>query len=570
MRIAIAMLVAAVVAAGLHWGTFAVGGSDSYCYVHQAQGWSTGRLQVIEPLALAAPWPDGSRTFAPAGHVPSPTVPGAAVPICPAGLSIAMAPFMMIDNVLARRLVRRSAVRDVGSSQSAGGTRSDTVFLVVPLFGAIFVWSVYVIGSRFAPHVGLASALLVACSPAFLFQLVQPMSDVPAAALWMLAVACATGSRRHAPMMAGLATSAAILMRPNLLPLGVTIGVFFAVREWVAGRLPFATMSRLVPESDSSATRHPSLTPAAIFAAASAPGCLAVAIIQQMFYGSPLRSGYGSFDTLFSAANIAPNAARYVQWMWESHTPVWLLACAAPFLLPGWLTRLLLTLAIVNVACYLPYVVFNDWWYLRFMLPAIAWLLVLAVATIDSIAARTLHARGAEFSRLSTGSGRPELAEGRTYRVRAAVLSVLTVAICVVFIREARSRSIFDLQRLESRYERAGLYVARRLPENALVITSWESGSVRFYGNRRTLVWDALDPAWLDRAIAFSRTRGFEPYLLFERWEEPLFRQRFAGSTIAALDWPPAAEVAGQVRIYRPQDRERYLKGVSTPTEYSR
>src|SRR5258705_4909187 len=97
-RFAAGALAAAVFAAGLHWGTFAVGGSDSYRYVHQAQGWSTGRLQVVEPLALDAPWPDAPRTFAPAGHVPSPTVPGAAVPMCPAGLSIAMAPFMLVDN----------------------------------------------------------------------------------------------------------------------------------------------------------------------------------------------------------------------------------------------------------------------------------------------------------------------------------------------------------------------------------------------------------------------------------------------------------------------------------------
>ena len=121
-----------------------------------------------------------------------------------------------------------------------------------------------------------------------------------------------------------------------------------------------------------------------------------------------------------------------------------------------------------------------------------------------------------------------------------------------LFIREARARSVFDLHRLEARYERAGSYVASHLPPNALVITSWESGSVRFYGNRRTLVWDALDPAWLDRAIAYTRMRGFEPYLLFERWEEKIFRQRFAGSATGALDWPPAAEIAGQVRIYRP------------------
>jgi len=541
MRIALAILLAAVVAAGLRWGTFAVGGSDSYCYVHQAQGWSTGRLQVIEPLALESPWPDAPRTFAPAGHVPSTTVAGAAVPMCPAGLSIVMAPFMMIDRGL--------------SYVGAGFSPPSAIFLVVPLFGALLVWSIYVLGSRFARRVGLASALLVACSPAFLFQLVQPMSDVPAAALWVLALACATGSRSSAPVTAGFATSAAILMRPNLLPLGFTIGMFLLVRGSAAGSA--TTLSRVVPESDSPATRHPSLTPAAMFAAASAPGCLAVAIIQQVFYGSPLQSGYGSLDTLFSSANLAPNAARYFEWMWQSHTPVWLFAFAAPFVLPGWLTGLLLAFALVNIACYLPYVVFNDWWYLRFMLPAIAVLLVLMVATIDSIAARAFHARRSRE-------------EAKAGQVCAALLGVFAVAMCFVFIREARGRSVFDLQRLESRYERAGDYVARRLPENALVITSWESGSVRFYSNRKTLVWDALDPAWLDRAVAFSRTRGLEPYLLFERWEEPLFRQRFAGSTVGALDWPPAAEIAGQVRIYRPEDRDRYLKGEGAPTEYSR
>jgi hypothetical protein len=506
MKFAIAMLLAAVVAAGLHWGTFAVGGSDSYCYVHQAQGWSTGRLQVVEPLALEAPWPDAPLTFAPAGHVPSPTVPGAAVPICPTGLSIAMAPFQYVG---------------------AAFRRPDMIFLVVPLFGALLIWSVYVLGSRFAPRVGLASALLVACSPAFLFQLMQPMSDVPAAALWVLAAACATGSGRRAPLLAGLVTSAAILVRPNLLPLGLTLGLFILAR--------------------SERTTRERLRDATMFAAASAPGCIAVAIIQQTFYGSPLRSGYGPLDTLFAVANIAPNAARYFAWMWQSHTPIWLLGLAAPLLLPGSLTWLLLAFAVVNVACYLPYTVFNDWWYLRFLLPGIAMLLVLTVAALDAIVRRVARRKAAPYT-----------------------VALFALTLSFFFISEARARSVFDLERLESRYVRAGVYVADHLPPNALIITSWESGSVRFYSNRKTLVWDALDPAWLDRAIVYSRSRGLEPYLLFERWEEPLFRQRFSGSTVAALDWPPAAEIAGQVRIYRPEDRDRYLKGEAAPTEYAR
>ena len=504
----------AVFAAGVHWGTFAAGGSDSYCYVHQAEGWASGHLQVVEPLALEAPWPDAQLTFAPAGHIPSPTVRGAAVPMCPAGLSIAMAPIAYVG---------------------AAFRRPEALFAVVPLFGALLVWAVYLLGSRFSRSVGLASALLVACSPAFLFQLMQPMSDVPAAALWVLATVFATSRRPRAPLMAGLATSAAILVRPNLLPLGLVLGLWFVLDS----------------DSGDGATQgvesphHRGLTPALIFAAASAPGCIAVALIQQMFYGSPFRSGYGSLDGLFAFDHIGANAMRYATWMTESHTPIWLLALGAPFVLrPRRLGTLLLSLVAVNVLCYLPYAVFNDWWYLRFLLPGIAIVVVLTMAVIDA------------FS--------------RTLGVRAAVIGVATVILCALLVREARARNVFDLPRLEARYERAGSYVADHLPPNALVITSWESGSVRFYGHRNTLVWDVLDPAWLDRAIAYTRMRGLEPYLLFERWEEPIFRQRFAGSAAGTLDWPPAAEIAGQVRIYRPDDRERYLRGELAPTEYAR
>ena len=500
----------AVFAAAVRWGTFAAGGSDSYCYVHQAEAWASGRLQVVEPLALDAPWPNPPLTFAPAGHIPSPTVRGAAVPMCPAGLSIAMAPLAYVG---------------------AAFRRPGALFAAVPLFGALLVWSVYVLGARFSPRVGLASALLVACSPAFLFQLMQPMSDVPAAALWVLATVLATSRRPGAPLLAGLATSAAILVRPNLVPMGMVLGAYFLAQG---------------------------MRPALAFAAASAPGCIAVALIDQMFYGSPLRSGYGTLDGLFAFEHVAPNAARYFTWMSATHTPIWLLALAAPFVLPRRLSARLLSLAAVNVLCYLPYMAFNDWWYLRFLLPAIAMALVLTAAVVDS-----LLRLWREPLWLAHGTSH----KGLSHRV---MMSLVTAGLAFLFLREASARSVFELQRLEARYARAGAYVADHLPPNALVVTSWESGSVRFYGHRNTLVWDVLDPAWLDRAVAYTRTRGLEPYLLFERWEEPIFRQRFAGSVLGRLDWPPAAEIAGQVRIYRPDDRDRYFRGDAAPTDYAR
>jgi dolichyl-phosphate-mannose-protein mannosyltransferase len=501
-KVAVAVLVACVVAVGVRWGSFVAGGSDSYCYLHQAQRWASGRLQVPEPLALEAPWPDGPLTFAPAGHRPSPTVPGAIVPICPAGLSIVMAAFVAIGGLAAASLV-------------------------VPLFGALLIWATFLAGARFGQRIGLASALAAACSPIFLYQLVQPMSDVPAAALWMLAVTAVTGTRPSAPALGGLAAGAAILVRPNLFPLAIPMALFILWRPERAWR--------------------DRLRGAATFAACAAPGCAAVAAIQRAFYGSALSSGYGSLEALFGLDHVAPNAVRYVSWLSQAHTPVWLLAGAAPFILPGALTRLFLALFLVNLACYLPYVVFEDWSYLRFLLPTIPLLVIMVIASVDGVCRRLAP-----------------------WTVRPAV-AIAAVVLAVLWVREAGERHAFRLQAFEARFERAGAFVGRRLPPNAMVITSWESGSVRLYGGRKTLVWDVLDPAWLDRAIDYVRMRGFEPFLLFETWEEPLFRQRFAaGSVIGRLDWPPAAEIASQVRIYRPDDRDRYLRGIQGPTEYSR
>ena len=498
-----------VMVASIRWGSWVAGGSDSYCYVYQAERWADvfgqlvrGRmagLQVPEPLALDAPWPDAARAFAPAGHVPSPTVPGAIVPICPSGLSIMMAPLVVV-----------------------GGPRA--AFLVLPLFAAVLVAATSAVGSRFGARVGLLSSVLVATSPIVLYQAIQPMSDVPAAALWMVAVACATGTSRRSSLWSGLATSAAILVRPNLVPLGITIGLFLllrAERTWLHR-----------------------LRSAAVYALASAPGCIIVAFTQDAFYGSPFASGYGSLAALFSIRHVTSNVGRYLGWLGSTHTPVIALALLAPWLLPGGLSVLALAMFLVNLVLYVPYVVFDDWSYLRFLLPTIPLLLILLVAVVDAW-----------------------LRQRRVPGV-AWITAAVVIGLSALFVREARQRPTFVLQQLEARFERAGLFVGHRLPPNALVITSAESGSVRFYAGRKTLLWDGLDPAWLDRALLYVRGKGYEPYLMFERREEPDFRQRFAGSEVARLDWPPMAEVASQVRIYRPGDRDQYLQGTLSPTEY--
>jgi hypothetical protein len=412
----------------------------------------------------------------------------------------------------------------MGVARLAAGP--DAVFAVVPLFGVVLVLATAAVGSRYGARIGLAAAVLVACSPVFLYHLVQPTSDVPAAALWMLALAFATGTRPRDPALAGVAAAAAIVVRPYLLPLGLAIGVFLLLR----------------PER-SWAQRGRS---AAIYAAGSAVGCIAVAVIHQTFYGSVLSSGRASFDSLFAGSHVVPNTQRYAEWLWQTETPFVALAALAPVLLPGALTGLCVTLVAINLALYLPYTAPDDWASLRFLLPAVPVLIVLAVASFDAL-----------LRRLRVTSTKPALA------VVAAILAVLLV-------REARNRDTFRLQTLESRFARAGDYVARRLPPNAVVLTASESGSIRYYAGRNTISWDALPPEWLDGALDFLRARQLEPYLLLERGEDAAFRRRFAGSAAGAVDWPPIADIGGVVRVFDPADRERYLAGSTITTEYIR
>ena len=280
------MVLTAVVS--IRWGAFAIGGSDSHCYAGQARMFVEGRVSLAPPLALPVPWPNAAATFAPSGFAPGPDPAGGSVPLCAAGLAVAMA----------------AAMRIAGDA---------AIFAVVPLMGLLAVWSTWLLGRRVAgPLVGAASAALVACSPIFLYQLVQPMSDVPAAALWTAAIATALGppgAKRPGigrGLAAGLITGAAIMMRPNLAPLAI-IPMLLA---W------------------------PSRTAAIAAAGGAVPGIVAVALLQAAIYGSPLRSGYGDLGQLFSLGYVKTNIVNYPAWLAYAHTPVLALGVLAPFVAP--------------------------------------------------------------------------------------------------------------------------------------------------------------------------------------------------------------------------------------------
>lgn len=491
----------AVAVVGLRWGTYAAGGSDSSCYALMADAFAAGTLQPTSDLAAQVPWPDSPKTFTPGGFVASEANLSASAPVCAPGFSVLLAPLI-----------------------AAGGP--DAIFFLTPIAGALLVWLTFVAGSAIAnPLAGAMAAVLMASSPAMLYQVVQPMNDVTTAALWMATFAALIVRRWT---LAGICCGLALLVRPNLLPLALAAGVAVGIRD---SRFGIGNVMR--------------------FGIAVIPFGLLVLWLNHGLYGSPFRTGYGQLGHLFSLASFSINASRYLTWLAETHTPFPLLALAAPFVVAREKradAALAIGLSFATCVIYLFYTPFDDWSYLRFLLPAIALMLVLASAV-------TVHVL--------------TIAGFRRPAALALTVAIATAALAIFCVRTAGDRLAFNLKYLEQRYRSAGIVVRDRLPQNAVVLSVWDSGAVRFHGRKEALAWAALDPAWLDRSLSWLDANGRPPYILVESWEEPEFRNRFgANSDIGRLDWPPKYEIDRVVRIFDPKDRARYHAGDRVNTEY--
>jgi len=489
-RLAAIALAIAVTAAGLLWNTQTAGGADAYGYVSQAALWRAGTLHVDHAFALDPPWPTPLWTFAPLGYRPA--LNGTdLVPIYAPGLPLLMA-----------------------AAQTVAG--HCAAFWVVPILGGVLVLATYGLGVRLGrPVDGVAAAALVATSPAFLFMLMAPMSDVPVTAFWALAIAAVLGRSTSSAIAAGLAASIAILIRPNLVPLAAVLAIWTAWRD-----------------------RH--WRRCAVFIAATLPGVTAVALVNRALYGSPATSGYESLERLFRWEHIWPNVSRYGTWLVTAE-PVLAVAGLAGLVVllrrvgPSRDERsaavLFLAVVIVAWAQYFPYTVFDQWWYLRFLLPAWPLLALGAAAT------------GAAFIR-----------SNRTRLIAALVL----IAACTVGLVQAVTRGAFRAAQGESKYTEVAAAVASIVPSDGVVLSMQHSGSLRYYTGRMTLRWDYLDPAWLDRAVAWLAAKGHRPFLLVERFERQQIRLHFDGSEVGRLDWQPLATLRnGEILLYDAMRRDK-------------
>jgi 4-amino-4-deoxy-L-arabinose transferase-like glycosyltransferase len=430
----------------------------------------------------------------------------------------------------------------------------SAAFVVVPVFGALLVWLTFALGRRlYGSLPGVVAAVLVATSPVVVYQVVQPMSDVPVSALWLATWLLAARATPAAVFGAGAVASVAVLTRPNLVAVVAVTAFVLAVIEPPAG-------SRSGPMVPGARGR---VRLAALFLAGAVPGVALAAFLQATWYGSPFQSGYGATRDLFLVSNIWPNAWRYGGWLLATQG---VLVMLAPL---GWRAawrgaddvdlpdgaarrawaRLVLTLcmsgSLVVVASYLPYAVFAQWHYLRFLMPALPFVLAgVAIALVLAVKQLPLAVR--------------------------PMATVVLVALAAGWsIRVARTEKAFDMAAIEDRYRVTGAAVRDDTPSSAVVLSLQQSGSLRVYAERDTVRWDLLDPAWLDRAVAWLERRGHPVLIVSEQPEDEAFRRRFAGAaSIGALDWPPRIEVRGSKRVlvHVVADRARYAAGEPVAT----
>ena len=387
---------------------------------------------------------------------------------------------------------------------SAGGP-----YLVVPLCSAALVVSTFHLGRRlFGTGTALAASALVACSPVVVFESLVVMADVPAAAMWMGALAVASGTPRAA-LASGILTGVAILIRPNLLPL--------ALFPWLMSIVRCET-------ARSAATRT------GLFAAGSLPAAWFIGWVNQRLYGSPFSSGYGDLGAAFAVNHAAANLRLYAGWWLESQGALGFL-----FLLALWRRRtrareclVLVGYAVCAGLMYVFYLPFDQWWDPRFLIPAIPVVFLLAADAVDWAAHRS-----------------PSL--------RVAAMAAFAVAAAIHAIAFMDAKDILGNRVAEQRrYLDGAVYVGRTLPPEAVVLAMQHSGSVRYYAGRLTMRWDVLDPAWLDCAVTTLRDRGVPVYALIESWEEAEFRARFSGQRTADLLTAGASAVSqdGELRLY--------------------
>ena len=467
-----------IATAVLLWAHYQIrfcGGSDSYGYVSAAHALVNGQVILPQPIVEWLPFPEALRVATPLGWAAAPSG-NAIVPGYPLGLSVVMAIVIL-----------------------AAGPGAE--FYVPFAAGVGLLLLTYRLTARMADwRIAAVATLVVAFNPVVMNMVIQPMSDVPAAFCYLLAVYV-------------------LLAAPTLLPVaGVAAGLCVWTRPMMIVMLP--VLLWLLPR-----TRHAWLR----FAAGLVPVGAVVAGVQWHLYGGPFKTGYGTVPGLFRVSMVAQNAPTYARWIAIIHGPLVFVALAlGAWRAPG---RLVVASAVGFVLGILPYLFkgpyFDDFGLVRYILPAVIPCLLVAVIGVGDLMTRYLSRTAA-----------------------TAALTVFAIASASYSYRVVAAEGTFQAVTQESRYAAVGDWIRDHTPLQSVVLAEIHSGSLRFYSHRTTLRFVTLPPDELGATVRALAGRGIACFAAIDGEEEQrVFQQRFAGE-FANVSVDPVGRVRDTV-FYR-------------------
>lgn len=242
-------------------------------------------------------------------------------------------------------------------------------------------------------------------------------------------------------------------------------------------------------------------------AAGLAVGVVIQMAIQQHLFGSPFATGYGTSAALFSWSHVTANLKIFfVHHGLDVVGPLWIPGLIIGFFAAKPEPRGTPALIFCGVlAPYLFYLPFDHWETLRYALPGLVPLTILAADGLMHIA-----------------------------RVSRTPWIIAVMIVAMLGITAWRSESVlghgsaWEISSIEARYPLAGEWINVNTPPNSVVLANQHSGSLRWYGKRQTLRWDFIDPPQLATTVRELQSHGATVYVALEGDEEKMFDTRFA------------------------------------------
>jgi hypothetical protein len=494
--------------------------TDPSGYVSAGARWLSGELQHPVAIQFQPQFPKHLEVGSPLGYRPG-AVAGTDVVEYPLGLPVFLAACMAVGGELA-------------------------AYVFGPFMAGVLALATYGVAAAAAgPWAGVIAAILISASPVTVRHSLFVSSDVACAGFWMVAWLMSLRGRAGAAAAAGAAVTAAAMIRPNTAPLALIV---------------FVLVMRGGAAHDGS-WRRPRWRDALVFGVLASIGPLLVLWSNALFFGSPFDAGYKASAGFFQWAHVAPNLERYPAWLFQVHSKVAIagvLAVPLAFLLPAAhasgasraITLSAVALVALNLALIVPYLVFEQWSYLRFVLVGMTALFVL-LGMLLAWVGRWLWGRG---------------------WMRALVPLLIAPAALVVWTGVPETRAALRDHVAARSVLVMGPYLRVALPANAVLMAYTHSGSAAYYGNRPLIRLDMIGPD-LDGVIALLQRQGFRPLLLIDEViESPHLQRFFPTSAYWDLDWAPRASFAafGHIWLMDPTDREPHRAGVRYPTDVLR